>query len=107
MPRFIKQTFIVLVLVLLGFDGSLVTKYLYTNNQSCMIKPTLFELSPDKLHYYSFIHNLDRCDGNWNPAEDPFGRARVPNKIDYINLEVFNMIKGMNESKNTCKAYSM
>ena len=84
MSRFIKQTFIVLLLVLLGFDGLLATKYIYTNNQSCMIKTTLFDLNPDKLHDYPFIHSLDRCDGNCNSAEDPFGRVCVPHKIEYI-----------------------
>ena len=42
---------------------------------------------------------LDRSDGSCNTAEDSVGRKCVPNKIEEVNLKVFNMIKGKNESK--------
>ena len=45
---FIKQ--IVLVLVLLGFGGSLTTECVSMNNQPCMVRPTLVDLNLDELH---------------------------------------------------------
>ena len=39
MPGFIKKTFIVLVLVLLGFDGSLATNCVSMNNKPCIFRP--------------------------------------------------------------------
>ena len=45
MPGFIKQMVIFLVLVLLGFGGSLATKSLSINNEPCMVRPMLIYLN--------------------------------------------------------------
>ena len=96
MVKFIKQTFIVLVLGLLGFGGSLATKCVSMNNQSCMKRPMLIDLYSDELHYYPF-HSLDNCDGSCHTVEDQFGRTCVPNKKEHENLKVSNMIKRINK----------
>ena len=96
MTGFIKQTFIVLVVVLLGVSGSLATKCVSMNNQSCMVRPTLIYVNPDELYYYLFIISLGRHGGRCNTAEDPFCTTFVPNKIEDVSLKVFNMIKGIN-----------
>ena len=93
MPGFIRQTFTALVLVLLGFKGSLATKCISTNNQSYMIRPMLSDLNPDDLRYYPF-------NGSSNIVEDPFGRIRVPKKIRDVNFKVFYMIKGIKNQKS-------
>ena len=93
MPGFIRQTFTALVLVLLGFKGSLATKCISTNNQSYMIIPMLSDLNPDDLRYYPF-------NGSSNIVEDPFGRIRVPKKIRDVNFKVFDMIKGIKNQKS-------
>ena len=81
----------VLVLVLLGFDGSLVAKYISMNNQPCMTKPTLIDMNFDELYYCPFIVSRNRNDGNCNIAEDPFCRIYAPNKIGAVNLKAFIM----------------
>ena len=48
MLSFIYQVFI----VLLGFSGSLVAKCVSLNNESCMVRPTLTDLTPVELKYY-------------------------------------------------------
>ena len=42
---------------------------------------------------------MNSCDGSCNTMEDPFDRICIPNKMKDVNLKVFNMIKGINESK--------
>ena len=79
MPGFINHILIVLSLVLLVFDESLATKCVSMNNKPCMVRPTLIDLNPDKLHHYSFIFCLDRWDGSCNTAENSFDRICVPN----------------------------
>ena len=101
----IKQMFIVMMLVLLGFRGSLTIKFLFMYNQTCMFGLTLIDFSPDVLHYYLLITNLDRYDGSCNTVEDPFGRICVPNKIDDVKFKVFNMIKEIKIIKITCGSY--
>lgn len=74
-------------------------------NQQCKIRSTLIALNLDELHYGSFIISINRCDGSCNTIEDPFCRAFFPNKIEDVNLKIFNMITGTNEPKDTLKTY--
>ena len=106
MLGFTKQTFIVLVLMLLGFVGSLVTEYASINNQPCMVRPILTDLNPDELHYYPFIISLDRFDGSCSTVEDSSCQIHVPNKIGDLSLKVFTMIKGQNKPKTLVKHIS-
>ena len=97
---------IVLVLVLLYFGRSLAIKSASMNNQPCMVRSMLLNWNPDKHHYHLFINSMDRCNGSCNTAEDPFGRICVPNKTEDENLKVFNIIKGISESKTLAKHIS-
>ena len=106
MPGFIREMFIVLELVLFCYDGALFIKCVSMNNQPCLVRPTLIDLNPDKHHYYPFIVSMSRCDGSCNTLEDPFGRICIPNKIKNLNLEVLNIIKGINESRTLAKHIS-
>ena len=47
----IKQVFIVL-LSLSSFLACNQTKYLFLNDESCMVRPTLIHLNPVELKYY-------------------------------------------------------
>ena len=99
MPRFIKQTFTVLVLLLLGFSGSLTTKCISLNKQSQRTRLTLTDVNPHELYYDPFIVILDRLDGSCNTAEDAFCRICLSNNTENTNLKVFSMIKGIKDSK--------
>ena len=103
MPRFIKQTFIVLVLLLLEFGKSLITKCISLNNQSGRTRSTPNDVNPHKHHYYPFLASLDRLDGSCTTAENAFCRLCVPNNIEHANLKVFNMTKGINYLKTLKK----
>ena len=103
MPRFIKQTFIVLVLLLLGFGKSFITKCVSLNNQSRRTRSTPNDVNPHKHHCYPFLASLDRLDGCFTTAENEFCRLCVPNNIEHANLKVFNMTKGINDSKTLKK----
>ena len=50
------------------------TKCIYLNNKSCMTRPTLINLNPDKynqgLCYYSFLVNLDKFTGSCSTLDD-------------------------------------
>ena len=86
------------------------TKRVSLSNQQCSTQPTLINLQPNEytqgLRYYPFAVNLDRCTGNCNTLNDLSNRICVANKIEDLNLNVFNMIKGVNESKMLTKHVS-
>ena len=54
-----KKMFIVFELVLLCFDGSLAIKFVFMNNQPCLVTSMLIDLNPDKLYYHPFIISMN------------------------------------------------
>ena len=79
------------------------------NNQKCKIKSTLINWHPNeysqKFHYYPFAVKLDRCVGNCNNINDLSNKVCIPNKTEDLNLSIFNMVTGQNDSKILTKTY--
>ena len=67
MFKFIKQ-----ISILLIFIRSLATKCISLNSEPCLARLTLIDLDSNKLHCYSFMVSLDRCNGSYNALDDPF-----------------------------------
>ena len=105
MFRLIKQV----PTTLISFSGSLAslakvsdrTKFRSFNNQPS--KTTLADLNPDEynqgLRYYPFMINLNRYHGSCNALNDLSSKIYVPKKAEDLNINVFNMIIGIDESK--------
>ena len=60
-------------------------------------------MSSQEFHYYPFAVKLGRCVGSCNILNELSNKVYVPNKTEYLNLSVFNMITGINESKTLRK----
>ena len=75
-----------------------------------MIQPTLINLHPNEygqeFHYHLFAIKLDRCVKSCNTLNDSYNKACVLNKTENLNLSVFSMITGINESKTLTKYIS-
>ena len=106
----IKKIFIELLAGLV--NGSNNTKYVSLNNQKFKIQRTLINLHPDEysheFHYHLFSVKLDRWAGSCNTINVNYlsNKACVPNKTEDLNLNIFNMIKGINEWKTLAKHIS-
>ena len=97
----LKKIFIGLLVTII-YHISYHTKCISLNNQQCTTKLTLINLHPkefvERLLYYPFACNLDRCPGNCNAFNDLSSNiVCVPNKTEHLNLNDFNMITGINE----------
>ena len=72
-----------------------------------MSQPTLINLHPNadrqEFHNHPFAVKLDRWVGSFNTFNDLSNKLCVPNKTEDLNLSVFNMITGINESKALTK----
>ena len=101
----IKNIFIVLLCSVV--DASNHTKRVLLSNQKCMTQPTLINLYSkeysQEFHFFPFLVKLDRCVGSFNTLTDLSHKVFVPNKIGDLNLIVFNMITGINQSKTLTK----
>ena len=80
------------------------------SNQKCIIQPTVINPNHNEysqeFHYYVTAVKLDRCVANCNTLNDFSNKVCVPNKTVDLNLSVFNMITGINESKTLTKHIS-
>ena len=86
------------------------TKCVSLSNQKCWIQPMLIDLHPNEysqeFHYYPSAVKLDKCVGSCNTLNNLSNKVCVPNKTEVLNLSVFNMITGINESKTLTKHIS-
>ena len=101
--------------IFIGLSSSIVnvsnhTKCVSLSNQKCKIQPTLITLHPNEysqeFRYHPFSVKLDRCVGSCNTLNDLSNKVCIPNKTEDLNLGVFNMIRGINESKTLTKHIS-
>ena len=75
-----------------------------------MIQPILINFDSNsysqKFHYYPFAVKLGICVGSCKILNDLPNKVCIPNKIEDLNLSLFNMITGINESKTLTKHIS-
>ena len=104
----IKKIFIGLLTGLV--NGSNHTKCISLSNQKCMIQCTLINSHSnecsEEFHYYPLAVKLGRCVGSCNTLNNLSNKVRFPSKTEDLNLSVFNMINGINESKTLTKLIS-
>ena len=83
------------------------TRCMLLSNQKCMTQTTLIYLLPNEYSpeflYYPFAVKLNRCVGNFNTLNDWSYKVCIPNKIEDLNLTMFNMITGINQLKTLAK----
>ena len=72
----IKQEFI----VLLSFSSSLSTKCVSLNDEPCVLRPTLIDLSPVEIKYYPFMISSDKCNGSCNVLSPKICVSKNKNK---------------------------
>ena len=86
------------------------TKCISLSNQKCEIKPTFINLHPNEysqeFHYCPFTVKLHKCVGSCNTLNGLSNKAYVLKKTEDLNLNMFNMITGINESKTLTKHIS-
>ena len=57
-------------------------------------------------NFYPLAVKLDRCVGSCNTLNELSNKVCVPNKIEDLNLSMFNMMAGINESKTLTRYIS-
>ena len=104
----IKKAFIVLLRNIVNESEN--TKCVSLSNQERINQPTLINLHPNEysqeFHFDPFAVKWDRCVEGCNTLNHLSNKVCVPNKTEHSNLNVFNMITGMNELKTLTKHIS-
>ena len=90
--------------VLVSFIKSLTAKYMFLNDEQCMVRPTLIDLNPVEFKY-PFMISLYKCNGCCNVLS-PKQEAWVPKETKDITVKAFNMITNKNAAKTMTKNIS-
>ena len=88
-----------LFIVLLSFSISLAcdrTKYLFLNDELCMVRPTIIDMNSVELKYHPFVISIDKCTGSCNVLSPDI---YVPKETKDIYAKAFNMITNKGEAK--------
>ena len=107
MVWFIKKMFIGLLSVwtMWSFGESLVSnsnipiKYVSLNNHLCQATVTLVNVNSSETLFYLVTVSVDNCSGSCNTINDSYAWVCVSNKVKNMNVEVYNLMSGVNETR--------
>ena len=101
MLGFVKKIFIALLTNIVHASNQ--TKRVSLSNQKCATQSSLINLHTNEytqgLCYFPLALNVDRCFGTCNILNDLSNKVCIPNETEDLNLNVFKIIPGVNESK--------
>ena len=77
-------------------------------NQKCMPRPKIVDVNANEPVHYPYSVLINKCSGSCNDISDPFAKLCVLDATKNVNIEVYNLLSQVNETKNviwheTCK----
>ena len=76
------------------------------NNEPCLNRPTIIDLSPIELNYYPLMTSLGKCNGCCDVLDDLSAKICVPSKTKDVKIKIFNTITRINRVKVLIKHIS-
>ena len=64
----------------MSFSGSLARKWISLNNKPCMTRPTVIDLHPVELNFYSLMISVDNCNESCNNDDDLSTKLCIPSE---------------------------
>ena len=71
-------------------------------NQTCMPRPKILDVNEGigEALFYPYNVLVNKCSGSCNTLEDPMAKLCVPNVIKRVNMQVYNFLMRLNETRN-------
>ena len=107
MFSFVKKVFVLGLTVLSNsITGAL--NCVSMNNQKRKVRPKIVGINRNSPIFFPFNIKVNKCSGNCNDINDPYGKIYVPDTEKDLNVRVFNLISRNNETRHikcheTCK----
>ena len=70
------------------------------NNQECKLRPQIVNVNSDDPVFFPFSNKTSKCSGSRNNINDPHAKICVPDIVKNLNVKVFNLIWGINETRH-------
>ena len=82
-------------------------------NQKCMPRPKILDVNEGvgEALFYPYNVQVNKCSGSCNTLDNPMEKLCVPNVIKGVNMQVYNFLTMLNETRNvlwheSCKCVS-
>ena len=69
-------------------------------NKECKVRPEITNVNSDDPVFYSFCIKASKCSGSCDNINDPYAKMCVPHVIKNLNVKVFILMSGTNETKH-------
>ena len=78
------------------------------NNQDCKIRVGAININSNESSFYPDNSFVNKCGGSCNDINNPYAKLCVPGVFKKMNIQVFNLVSGTNETRHifwheTCK----
>ena len=94
---FIKKVFLLGLTILSNFTNAL--ECISMKNSECKARPEIININSNNPIFYPFSNKVNKCNGNCNNINDPYGRICVPDIAKNLNVKVFNLMSLTNETR--------
>ena len=71
-------------------------------NQKCMLRPKILDVNEGvgEALFYPYNVLVNKCSGSCNTFNNPMSKICVPNVIKGVNMQVYNFLMRLNETRN-------
>ena len=71
-------------------------------NQKCMPRPKILDVNEGvgEALFYAYNVLVNKCSGSCNTFDNPIAKLCVPNVIKRVNMQVYNFLMRLNETRN-------
>ena len=71
-------------------------------NQKCMPRPKILDVNEGvgEVLFYPYNALVNKCSGSCNTFDNPMAKLCVPNVIKRVNMQVYNFLMRLNETRN-------
>ena len=77
-------------------------EYVSVVNQKCMPRSKILDVNEgvDEALFYPYNLQVNKCSGSCNTLDNPMAKLCVPNVIKRVNMQVYNYLMRLNETRN-------
>ena len=69
-------------------------------NQKCMPRPKILDVNEGEALFYPYNVQVNKCSGSCNTLDNPMAKLCIPNVIKRLNIQVYNFLMRLNETRN-------
>ena len=97
-----KMKIISLLISLFGIIKTKALECVSVINQKCMPRPKILDVNEGvgEALFYPYNVLVNKCSGSCNTLDNPMTKLCVPNVIKRVNMQVYNFLMRLNETRN-------